>query len=671
MVDAGVATVSPITDPLEARAFEDVFKEIRECFDTTNKSLFQQIKRWEFELTARFEVSGDNFLPYLQVAAMLRDALNTGGTSTNANANWQRAIDLVLENQNSLYAFLPSYPPDTLKQFHGIAVGTAARHLIAQGYVIDFHEGRLIPNATAEQAINDKIQQLCQELGGQLIFDFILSEISNHYDPLLKRYHLVRRLTMPAPPVPIPQVPWGYLIQLAARYFDKKAIKQSVNTRALWKELRDLVRDVVALYDLQPYTVFESLLVDASSLIEFLRTHALYDSLFCMQQIRDDDLKRMCHGLLGGIELELDGVSMKGALRVFDGILSVGGSSKSFSFTAQHIGKEISSSQHSVKRVLDAVFARSSNGPNQNFGYPPVVENIDFHFQPMLKESMDTYYVPSREICSAAFFEALLSWARITDEKVFNRKMAIDDALGDYGEAFLLGEFAKHSIRTVHGYYNLGKDKNGEEQEGDCDVVVETDEYILLFELKKKALTRPARGGADISILLDLSKSLIAAQLQAMKHEKLLKKYGQIELKFGSNREHSYNLELRGRKIERIAVSFLDYGSLQYRNAIQKFLTICCVGELGTDKAELKKDVAKLQEELDKLKVLATELDLLKPPNPFYASWFLSIPQILATLDGVTNNEEFQRELFRTRSVTFGCEDFYQEYSFLRKAGVS
>jgi len=52
---------------------------------------------------------------------------------------------------------------------------------------------------------------------------------------------------------------------------------------------------------------------------------------------------------------------------------------------------------------------------------------------------------------------------------------------------------------------------------------------------------------------------------------------------------------------------------------------------------------------------------------PFFHCWFLSIPQLLVLLDGVTGSDEFKKALWQTRSLASGTSDFYHDLSFMRR----
>ena len=95
------------------------------------------------------------------------------------------------------------------------------------------------------------------------------------------------------------------------------------------------------------------------------------------------------------------------------------------------------------------------------------------------------------------------------------------------------------------------------------------DEIVILIEVKKKPLTRRARAGSDLSLVLDLAQSLLEAQEQAGNHEMRLLREGYLDL---NENGETYRVQLNGRSIERIALSFTDFGSFHDRLFLEKFL---------------------------------------------------------------------------------------------------
>lgn len=252
-----------------------------------------------------------------------------------------------------------------------------------------------------------------------------------------------------------------------------------------------------------------------------------------------------------------------------------------------------------------------------------------------------------RSVATPAFLEALLSPLRVADRKGF------DSALGIQIEKFLFDEFSSHNVPTSKGEYTT------EDGEGECDLVIETDEVIIFLEIKKKPLTRRARSGSDAHIVIDLAQSLLAAQLQAGWHEVRLRRYGHLELNYQGN---TTRLELKGREIERIAVSLLDFGSFQDRILLERFLSATATTNLKPVDDSLRSKFDNLNCSLDELRSQMTALAGLTDARPFFNCWFLSVPQLLMLLGKIDGAESFKNALWSTRHAITGANDFYYDF---------
>lgn len=116
--------------------------------------------------------------------------------------------------------------------------------------------------------------------------------------------------------------------------------------------------------------------------------------------------------------------------------------------------------------------------------------------------------------------------------------------------------FAKHGFQP--SFENAIYDPS-EHGDGECDLVFEDEENIILVECKAKALTRGAMTGIQGDALLDFAGGLFASQAQALRHERILRSAGSIHFCDGTK------LELRDRRITRLSVTLLDHGALQDR----------------------------------------------------------------------------------------------------------
>ena len=133
----------------------------------------------------------------------------------------------------------------------------------------------------------------------------------------------------------------------------------------------------------------------------------------------------------------------------------------------------------------------------------------------------------------------------------------VSDVVGHGTERSVTALFRLFGIQpSVEGLkYNEGAETDA----GECDLVFEDDDNILLIECKAKPLTRAAMSGESFAAVLDYAASVVASQVQALQHERLLRDHGEILFDNGQCLKHE------GRKITRLSVTLLDHGSLQDR----------------------------------------------------------------------------------------------------------
>jgi hypothetical protein len=135
----------------------------------------------------------------------------------------------------------------------------------------------------------------------------------------------------------------------------------------------------------------------------------------------------------------------------------------------------------------------------------------------------------------------------------------LDGDMGNAVERVVGNAFGHHRLNVTiqGGKYKMFDPLTGANQAGECDVVVEAPEFIVFIETKKKPHRRVSATGDALANLIDLSGSLFDAQAQLARHERILLHHRYIEFDDGRRLDHG------GRNIERVAITLLDYGSLQ------------------------------------------------------------------------------------------------------------
>jgi hypothetical protein len=675
-VDGCPAGVTPfLSDPMtllkyfgmspESVASGKVFSEvlydgIRGAFASGHQGVWVRCKALQAELIQRNVIDSEALDPYFGVLERMMDALRgRGALSDEIHGDWETAI-----RHASDHVKLQDWGTDAVRQkthAREFEVAKAAKRLRTLGYAISFDNGKLGLLPQDDQRLVADIERRVAAVGGINVARRVFKAILPAYDDRQERYHLIRH-TSPTGGGQA-EIPFGYLFQLAAKYAFAKT--RGADTDANWGQLLRLAVDYAAVLDVQNYVPNLWLHMDAGVLLRYLQETAVADTLFRIPQMRGGDVVRLIRGVLEGLDADKKyggGWSINDVLAVTGALLELSRDSRGpWCVSRQTLGKACRDCDPTVLgAVLDEVLTHLARGVNQGFSRPsdaPLKEvagreeaGHDFFLRPLLRHRDKEVFLLDRAACGGAFLEALLTPLR-GEHRNFD-----DRQIGPAIERFLRGEFDAHRIPTLTGCYSV------DGRAGECDLIVETAQHILLFEMKKKPLTRRAQAGSDAHLLLDLANSLLAAQVQAGWHEVLLRRHGFLDL---THEGASLRLELRGRGIERIAVSLLDYGSFQDRVFSKQFLEGTLNAVFGINEPTLKSGFNELNKSLEALREQIRELYRNQPAinQPFFHCWFLSVPQLLILLDGVEGAEAFRRELWRTRHIVTGSSNFYWDYA--------
>lgn len=182
--------------------------------------------------------------------------------------------------------------------------------------------------------------------------------------------------------------------------------------------------------------------------------------------------------------------------------------------------------------------------------------------------------VLDRSVAGPAFIEAVLTALRAFEKTDFQNNI-----VGPGIERLVHEGLAAHGIATVTGKYLVGG------TDGECDQVIDAPAHLVFLECKAKPITRNASAGNDVETILSLGGSVLAAQEQAMGHEVLLRKHGQLHL-----RESNHVLEWRDQQVDRIAVALFDFGVFQDRTAVTMLLPHLLLARYGATNQLVQQD---------------------------------------------------------------------------------
>ncbi|HEX7325865.1 MAG TPA: hypothetical protein VF292_11010 [Rhodanobacteraceae bacterium] len=638
-----------------------LYRRIKSSFSVGHAEVWRVCKSLRTDLIRAHVLNAAPLDPYFEVLGCIQDAMRPcASNEATIEGDWNPAVQNAVD-----YVHLAKPTCADREQIYArdFLVAKAARALRSDGFAVTLSPGYLALDSQAETALLTTIENLIEMMGGVNVARRIFKAIAPCYDATQKRYHLVPHPSMVGGGQP--EVPWGYLIQLAAKH--ACGCKPFINTDEKWNRLCYLARAYAAIIDVQPYIPSFWRQMNAAALVPYLQEIAVYDTLFRFQQIRPNDVLKIANGILAWMDTAApthDGWSVSQALEVISFILSPVNDVRGPIFVdsvdvcraCPSIPREV------VTKILRHVLSHPLTGANKDFSRPmqqpipecPAVKHgaPDFSHRPLL-QVQGRSVVLDRSICAPACLEALLSALRVQVTR-------FDERIGPAIESFLAGEFSSHGIPTYRGDYSSG------DEHGECDLVVEAPDTVIFFEVKKKALTRAAQAGSDVHLLLDLAESLLAAQTQAGWHEVRLRRDGYLTLGCDG---HVARLALDGRGVERVAVSLLEFGGFHDRILLKQFLEATLSAKFTPVNGVLASKFDKMNSMLVDIRQQISILHQSEKivAQPFFSCWFISVPQILILLEGVTDAAGFKAELWTCRHIVTGSSDLYYDLSRTRR----
>ena len=600
--------------------------------------------------------------PYLAVLELLRDHLRPEQPQAEpCHGDWFSAVQIAFDLEIISYSDRSAVRQILYqRQFE---VARSSKRLQCLGVRAKMRTGKVELEFDESSKIVDEIEDLISSAGGSNIAQQIFSRLEPIYDNEQERYHLVRESAQPGKASL--KIPFSYLLLLCLKQVTPKPYTWRVPL--IFKRLCEVATDYAATFDVQIFGRDYRLRIDPLLLMSHLQEEALHDMLFYLPQIRGSDVTKLLRGLLDGLNLDEDhgDWSLNELIAVIEWLLHRATPIRgSFIFNKHAVSSAFSSLP---EKRLDRVMMLLTHAPysiNQKFKFPtdtsvPHRPDIPdkgptFFVKPLLQLETDAFCLIDRSMCSTAFVEAALTPLRL----IHNH---LDDAqLGPALERFVVAEMQAHGIDVSRGTYSA----SGEP--GQCDAVIETADHIIFLEVKKKALTRASRAGGQAFLLLDLTQSVVEAQVQAGWHELRMRKLGYIEL---NNQSATQKIEIKGRSIERVALSLYDFGCFQDRMFLTRFLEAAVVSKFRTDEPSLFRKCERLNKLLDELRSQTQQLSQLNdaPRRAFFHCWFLSVPQLLVLLDGVYGAEQFKAALWMNRHIITGSCDFYYDLKMIKQ----
>lgn len=575
------------------------------------------------------------------------------------SSDWVNAITMAIFaiNNNIIGIYLKeiggeytknSYP----QQYYSVQ---ACKFFASKGFKISVKNGEIKFNNIQDIFIS--IDNQAKKLGIHLYY-FITDYIHNNF---LNKNNDLYQFHLSSPRDGEPLRPFGFIYQISLKHIDKKpSYTTDAELREALLELLEYCVKFASLFELQIFGQdFEIILMkETKGIFDKLQEIIHMDNFFKIEQYNPSDVIDFVKYLSNYyIDNQQHQNNINKFLIMVDFFEKQIQKNKYFIFNESDLPKDIN---------YDFFEKFYFNSINQDFKRAFDFDKTNFKAKPFVK--INGKYLIIQPRFSAISLYIIL--CNILGEEE-------NSQLGSLIENYIVDRLLEKSIDIIYNRkYKLNKNIRGKysnSEQLECDIVLQSKEYIFFIEIKKKELTRNAKSGDVFFILQDLSKSLLASQTQANKHMRYLMENKKIVFYKTTNSPEQI-LDLNNREIIKISLSSLDYLSLHSKDVFQKFMRLLYNKELviSNNLSEVQKKIAKdFNEQNYKLGRDLSDLHSdwqLKDVNGLLNCYFLNIFHLFFMIRNVNNMEEFAKLLLSTRNITVtGFRDFYQEVTYIEQ----
>ena len=452
-----------------------------------------------------------------------------------------------------------------------------------------------------------------------------------------------------------PSYPYGFLVHLAVRspvFGQGNGSSRRKRGRAF-----ELARDLVATLNVEPYNKFSLIGAAPGRIDGLLRELPLFDHLFALPQQWPPGLARMALREFFRCD-DADalwarlGWTISDVVALYDAV--VGNRGQDPILIARPTLAWPGLPRARVERMLPH-FVHARGTVNAGYDSPLAAGKANLMFKPLIQVKPEQFMLPAASFAGPAFYEAVMAAIRNENPR------GLDDLQGRGTERVVAALLEGSALRvTAKGA------KYKVEGGGECDLVVESERHVLFVECKAKALTRDAMAGVEGGALLDFGGGMFAAQAQAMRHERILRKLKRIDFVDGHE-----PLLFDDREIFRLSVTLLDHGSLQDRMVLWSLYDALLDSEVTVSGDHGKQgQVHKLNRTLNRMRAEARALRALGVEQKVHmrncAS--LSVASLAVLLHEVVSLEDFLALV--ASPVTYATYNPLFESYHLRKSGL-
>lgn len=530
-------------------------------------------------------------------------------------------------------------------------VAGALQRLKERGFDHEIGPSRVSLTDTALTAACAVIEHAVQARGGVRVAHAIFASLIAN-GRLYRGLYLPGRTTSGTLKERPATIPWHFLYNLALKHLTGGG----ANDHAAWTETVELARDVASSLDVEVYGQFEGVNIHHSNVANEILDCTLYDELFAFQQWSHGEADQLFDWWLDALDAyacPIPVASLSEWRAFAHGLLACAAPNELM--TVRPIDLASASLPKTVAAALLAATSHPVGTVNAGYQTPVQMDLRNAPFLPLIALWPDNYLVQPTGLAARALYEALFTLMRGAGDKHLERKLgdALEHltvrVLGAHGKTPSVAG-VKYNHPTLHETYEI-------------DIALESKADVTLIECKRKALSRSGRGAGIANALNDISKGFLEPYIQMARHEVALRKQTSLTLGNGGT------LTLGNRTVTRIALTMLDFGSLQDRLFIRNIVRVFFNASLDSADPATDAILAKVNAKAAQLRTLLNTLAVMtgNSLDEFlglyeFGTWWLSVDQLsLVAVDGATIPEA----LAPLRHVTFRTRDLMSELAYV------
>ncbi|MGE6139851.1 hypothetical protein [Aeromonas rivipollensis] len=206
-----------------------------------------------------------NHTKYIPVLDSISESIrfNSGWTSDKpSETNWHQLLSDIIENRGELYLF--SHGENRIESnLHSFAYSYLRLKSIGVKFIE--RDYNFYISESSYDLIDEEIDKLARLYGGEHFLNTLSGLIGRTYNTVTGRFMEYRHLSMGNTEVHT-AIPFGYLVAIASKYIGTHGSGDSNS----FDNLLALVTDLIVIFEIQPYSVYEAMYIENSAIITFI-----------------------------------------------------------------------------------------------------------------------------------------------------------------------------------------------------------------------------------------------------------------------------------------------------------------------------------------------------------------------------------------------------------------